>query len=121
MKPLPRFFRFHFSVAFFWAQIVVGVFAAEKPASPVGVEELKGRTTANVETRTVLIDNIEITAVRFPALSNDEGIEMEALLKSTFPGKPLTVSLDRLITSVQAGVVVAAEDVFATKRSLLLS
>jgi len=34
MKPLPRFFRFHFSIAFFWAQIVVGVFAAEKPASP---------------------------------------------------------------------------------------
>jgi hypothetical protein len=157
MKPLPRFFRFHFSVAFFWAQIVVGVFAAEKPASPespspkqldpgwprevtrngirfvyyqpqvdewkdfrelrarlafvltpkdgkpiVGVEELKGRTTANVETRTVLIDNIEITAVRFPALSGDEGTEMAELLKATFPGKPLTVSLDRLITSVQA-------------------
>jgi hypothetical protein len=33
MKPLLRFFRFHFSIAFFWAQIVVGVFAAEKPAS----------------------------------------------------------------------------------------
>ena len=43
-----------------------------------------------------------VTAVRFPALSSDEGSEMEALLKSAFPGKPLTVSLDRLITSVQA-------------------
>jgi hypothetical protein len=71
-----------------------------KPA--VGVEELKGRTTANVEARTVQIDNIEITAVRFPALSSDEETKMEALLKSTFPGKPLTVSLDRLITSIQA-------------------
>jgi hypothetical protein len=155
MKPFPRFFRFHFSLAFFWVQIVVGVFAAEKPASLespgskqldpgwprevtrngirfvyyqpqadewkdfrelrarlafvltpkdgkpiVGVEELKGRTAANVETRTVLIDNIEITAVRFPALSGDEGTEMGELLKATFPGKPLTVSLDRLITSV---------------------
>jgi hypothetical protein len=56
-----------------------------KPA--VGVEELKGRTTANVEARTVQIDNIEITAVRFPALSSDEETKMEALLKSTFPGK----------------------------------
>jgi hypothetical protein len=163
MKPFPRFFRIHFFVGFFWAQRVVGLFAAEKPASPsspssletpgskqvdpgwplevarneirfvyyqpqvdewkdfrelrarlafvltpkdgkptVGVEELKGRTTANVEARTVLIDNIEITAVRFPALSSDEETKMETLLKSTFPGKPLTVSLDRLITSVQA-------------------
>lgn len=71
-----------------------------KPA--VGVEELQGRTTANVETRTVLIDNIQITSVRFPALSADEESTMETLLRSTFPGKPLTVSLDRLITSVQA-------------------
>jgi hypothetical protein len=157
MKPLPRFLRFHLFLGLSSAQAMVGLFAAEKPASPeppgskqldpgwprevtrngirfvyyqpqvdewkdfrelrarlafvltpkdgkpaVGVEELKGRTTANVETRTVLIDNIEITAVRFPALSGDEETKMEALLKSTFPGKPLTVSLDRLITSVQA-------------------
>ena len=34
MKQLPRFFRFNFLLAFFWAQIAVGVFAAEKPASP---------------------------------------------------------------------------------------
>ncbi|MBV8098343.1 MAG: hypothetical protein JOZ31_04215 [Verrucomicrobia bacterium] len=157
MKPFSRFFRFHLFLGVSWMHAAVGVFAAEKPASPespgakqldpgwprevtrngirfvyyqpqvdewkdfrelrarlafvltpkdgkpaVGVEELKGRTTANVETRTVLIDDIEITAVRFPALSDDEETKMEELLKSTFPGKPLTVSLDRLITSVQA-------------------
>ena len=128
MKPIPRFFRIHLFVGLSWAQTVVSLFAAEKPASPetpgskqvdpgwprevtrngirfvyyqpqvdewkdfrelrarlafvltpkdgkpaVGIEELKGRTTANVEARTVLIDSIEITAVRFPALSSDGG------------------------------------------------
>jgi hypothetical protein len=87
MKPFSRFSRFHLSVAFFLTQITVSAIATEKPASPES---------------SVLIDNIEITAVRFPALSGDEETKMEELLKSTFPGKPLTVSLDRLITSVQA-------------------
>jgi hypothetical protein len=69
----------------------------------VGIEELQGRTTANLASRTVLIDHIEITAVRFPSLSEAEATKMESLLKTTFPGKPITVSLDRLIASVQAG------------------
>lgn len=34
----------------------------------VGVEELRGRTTVDLERRTVRIDNIEIVAVRFPSL-----------------------------------------------------
>src|SRR3979411_1038398 len=70
-----------------------------KPA--VGIEELRGHTVANVESRTVLIDNIEIIAVRFPSLSDLDSAAMEKLLRSTFPGKPFTVSLDRLIASVQ--------------------
>ena len=72
-----------------------------KPA--VGIEELKGDTVADLEKRTVLINNIEIVAVRFPSLSDEEAAEMETLLKSNFPGKPLTVSLDRLVASLQSG------------------
>jgi hypothetical protein len=72
-----------------------------KPA--VGIEELQGRTTANIANRTVLIDQIEITAVRFPSSPEGEAAKMESLLRTTFPGKPITVSLDRLIASVQAG------------------
>jgi hypothetical protein len=71
-----------------------------KPA--VGIEELRGRTTANLQSRTVLIDQIEITAVRFPSLPEAEAAKMESLLKANFPGKPITVSLDRLIASVEA-------------------
>lgn len=69
----------------------------------VGVEELRGRTTVDLEHRTVLIDNIEIVAVRFPSLPAAEAAAMDNLLRSTFPGKAITVSLDRLIASVQAG------------------
>lgn len=72
-----------------------------KPA--VGIEELKGETVTDLEKRTVLINNIEIVAVRFPSLPDDEAAKMETILKSNFPGKPLTVSLDRLVASLQSG------------------
>ncbi len=68
-----------------------------------GIEELSGRTMPNLETRTVSIDNIEIVAVRFPSLSDSEAEKMSELLRSTFPGRPLIVSLDRLIASAQLG------------------
>jgi hypothetical protein len=69
----------------------------------VGIEELKGDTVTDLEKRNVLINNIEIVAVRFPSLPDDEAARMETILKSNFPGKPLTVSLDRLVASVQSG------------------
>src|SRR6202048_3567392 len=69
-----------------------------KPA--VGVEEVRGDTVADLEHRTVLITNIGIVAIRFPSLSGPEETKLQNLLKSTFPGKPITVSLDRLIASV---------------------
>jgi hypothetical protein len=71
-----------------------------KPA--VGIEELQGRTTVNLEARTVLIDKIEIVSTKFPSLPEAEAARLTELLRSTFPGKPLTVSLDRLIASTQA-------------------
>src|ERR1700704_6392919 len=67
------------------------------------IEELKGDTVTDLEKRTVLINKIEIVAVRFPSLSDEEAAKMETLLKSNFPGKPLTVSLERLVASLQTG------------------
>ena len=69
----------------------------------VGVEEVRGQTHTDLERRTVFIDNIEIVHVRFPSVSGAEEAKLQDLLKSTFPGKPITVSLDRLIAGVQAG------------------
>jgi hypothetical protein len=68
-----------------------------------GVEVVRGDTHPDLERRTVLIDHIEIVDVRFPSLSGAEETKLQDLLKATFPGKPITVSLDRLIASVQAG------------------
>jgi hypothetical protein len=70
--------------------------------SAVGIEEVRGDTVTDLENRTVLITNIQIVAIRFPSLSGPEETKLQNLLKSTFPGKPITVSLDRLIASVQA-------------------
>jgi hypothetical protein len=55
----------------------------------------------------VLIDEIKVTAVRFPSLADSEEAAMAQLLRSTFPGKPMTVSLDRLIASAQTSKVSA--------------
>ena len=60
-------------------------------AKPVaGVEEVRGDTHTDLERRTVLIDNIEIVDIRFPSLSGADETKLQDLLKSTFPGKPIT-------------------------------
>jgi hypothetical protein len=70
-----------------------------KPA--IGVLEVSGNTTADVENRTVLISDLQITAARFPSLPEAEVTPMEALLKKTFPGKSMVVSLDRLAAGAE--------------------
>src|SRR6202045_749667 len=62
----------------------------------VGVEEVRGETRTDLERRTVFIDNIQIVNIRFPSVSGADETKLQDLLKSTFPGKPITVSLDRL-------------------------
>lgn len=67
----------------------------------VGVADLEGATTANIDTRTVLIQNLKITGARFPSLPEAEVTASEALLRQTFPTRSMTVSLDRLAASAQ--------------------
>ena len=73
-----------------------------KGAAAVGVAEVEGATAANLENRTVVIQP-KITAVRFPSLPEAEAKVMEATLRKNFPGKALTVSLDRLLAGVETG------------------
>lgn len=72
-----------------------------KPA--VGIAELEGGTVANLEARTVFIEKLKIASARFPSLPEADAAAMQAHLKKTFPGKALTVSLDRLIAGVERG------------------
>ena len=67
----------------------------------VGIAELVGNTVANLEARTVFIEKVTIAAARFPGLSETEAPLMEAGLKKAFPGRAITVSLDRLIAGVE--------------------
>ncbi len=67
----------------------------------VGIAELEGNTVANLEARTVFIEKLKIGSARFPSLKEEESATMEAFLKKTFPGKAITVSLDRLIAGVE--------------------
>lgn len=67
----------------------------------VGVAELAGQTTANIQERTILIRDLKITAAHFPSLPEAEVGPTEALLKQTFPGRSLTISLDRLAAGAE--------------------
>ncbi len=68
-----------------------------KGDSIVGVAELQGNTVADLEHRTVFIDPLTFTSVRFPGLPDDQEAEMSAKVKALFPPKVMTVSLDRLL------------------------
>ena len=67
----------------------------------MGIAELVGNTVADLETRTVFIEKLTIASARFPGLSETEAPLMEAGLKKAFPGKAITVSLDRLVAGVE--------------------
>jgi hypothetical protein len=69
----------------------------------VGIAELEGNTVANLEARTVFIEKLKIASARFPSLAEADAAQYEAALKKAFPGKALTVSLDRLLSSVERG------------------
>lgn len=69
----------------------------------IGVVEMEGATTSNLDDRTVLIKDLHITQTRFPSLKDEDAKKYEAELKKAFPAKSLTVSLDRLIASAKVG------------------
>ena len=63
----------------------------------VGVAELQGNTVADLEHRTVFINPLTFTSVRFPSLPDAQEAEMSAKVKALFPPKVMTVSLDRML------------------------
>lgn len=67
----------------------------------VGVAELEGRTIANLEQRTVSIENLKITTARFPSAPEGQEPALQKALLTAFPGKSLTVALDRIVTGLE--------------------
>lgn len=70
-----------------------------KPA--IGVAELEGTTVVDKEARSVFIENLKFTAVRFPALEPADAAMMEEKMKVMFPAKSLAVSLDRVLAGLE--------------------
>lgn len=71
----------------------------------VGVAELEGRTVTNMEARTVAVQNLKIITARFPAVSETDEAPLQAALRTTFPGKSVTVALDRIVAGVEDGKI----------------
>jgi hypothetical protein len=67
----------------------------------LGVVSWKADTIANVSTRTVFIRNIEVLSSRFPSLPPAEEAETEQRMHQVYPTMTLTISLDRMIASLQ--------------------
>lgn len=66
----------------------------------VGIATIQGDTVVDKSKRTVMIDDLHFTDARFPSLPEEDAQRMETYLKATFPGRNLTVSLDRLVASL---------------------
>jgi hypothetical protein len=70
----------------------------------VGVIYLRASTDANLETRNVVISNLEITSTRFPALDPAGVAAMDQLVRTFLPPTTImSVSLDRLMTELEIG------------------
>lgn len=67
----------------------------------VGVANVHAMTNVNVDDRTVLISNFVITGTHFPSLDPSAAANMGELVKTFLPpGSAVTISLDRLVATV---------------------
>lgn len=67
----------------------------------LGVISWHADTIANVATRTVVIHNIEVVSSRFPSLDAVQEAEVQQRVRQVYPTATFTISLDRMIASVE--------------------
>ncbi|MGD0949789.1 MAG: hypothetical protein ABSA52_20470 [Candidatus Binatia bacterium] len=83
-----------------------------KGKAVVGVVSVHAQTDVNVDARTVLIHNLTISETRFPSLEAEAAARMDQLVRTFLaPDKAVTISLDRLVASVNKPDSVAGVDV----------
>ena len=71
-------------------------------AQPVlGVASLKASTLADLEKRTVVIRDIQITSSRFPSADKTIADSLDQQLRKLFPTPVMTISLDRVVAGLQ--------------------
>jgi hypothetical protein len=68
----------------------------------VGVVYLRARTDANLDTRNVVLSQLEITSTRFPSLDQANAAAMDQLVKTFLSSNvTLNISLDRLLAELE--------------------
>ena len=67
----------------------------------LGVASLKASTLADLEKRTVVVRDIEITSSRFPSADKTITDGLDQLLRKLFPTPVMTISLDRIVAGLQ--------------------
>jgi hypothetical protein len=68
----------------------------------VGVVYLRARTDANLDTRNVVLSQLEITSTRFPSLDEPSAAAMDQLVKTFLsPNVTINISLDRLLAELE--------------------
>jgi hypothetical protein len=68
----------------------------------VGVVYLRARTDANLETRNVVLSQLEITSTRFPSLDQAGAAAVDQLVKTFLsPNVTMNISLDRLLAELE--------------------
>ena len=67
----------------------------------LGVISWRADTIANVSTRTVYVHDIEVLSSRFPSLDPADEAQMEARFRQIYPTMTFTISLDRMIASLE--------------------
>jgi hypothetical protein len=83
------------------ADSAISITLAGQQKPILGVVSWKADTIANVSTRTVFVRNIEVLSSRFPSLPPDQEAMMEQRMHAVYPTVTLTISLDRMIASLQ--------------------
>ncbi len=83
------------------ADSAISITPAGQQKPILGVISWKADTIANVSTRTVFVRNIEVLSSRFPSLPPDQEAMMEQRMHAVYPTMTLTISLDRMIASLQ--------------------
>jgi len=67
----------------------------------LGVISFKADTITNVSARTVFINDVQILSARFPSLDPAQDADMQQRVHQFYPTMTLTISLDRMIASLE--------------------
>ncbi len=84
------------------ARAAVSVTQAGKNEPVFGAAWLTTDITTDRDTRTAEISNVDVSRVRFPNITSEQEKQFAEIVESEWESRTLTVSLDRLLTSLES-------------------